>query len=257
MKILLLSSQGLRCDIVYGYLNKNHNVIGVVIDNTYSKSNARAKKVKRRIKKYGIFKVFLQIAFTRIVVPFLKISSKSRILELLSKTILEQPHNHKNVVKTTNINSKSTIEFVNSNKPDIIVVHATTIIKKKMLSQINCPIINFHIGITPRYRGLFGGYWAAYNGDLENFGTTVHFLDEGIDTGKIISQKRIPITKQDNYYTYQFLQTIEGLDCLKNAIDALESNVKTQSSINDNVSRFYTQPTISQYFYKRLFFGVK
>lgn len=259
MKILLLTGEGLRCDILYGHLDRNYNIVGVVVDKTYSVKAARIKKIKKRIKKYGFIKVIQQIIFTRIIIPFLKMESKNRMLNLLKDVRLKQPSSHFNTIKTENINSEKVLDFIVKNNPDLIIVHSTTIIKEKLLSVLhNKPIINFHIGITPNYRGLFGGYWAIYNGDKSNFGSTVHFLDEGIDTGKIISQKRISTTKDDNYYTYQFLQTIEGLGCIDDAINTISKglNIGVVESPG-KTGKFYTQPTVSQYLYKRLVYGVK
>ena len=47
-----------------------------------------------------------------------------------------------------------------------------------------CPVINMHAGITLRYRGVHGGYWALAEQHPEWVGTTVHLVDPGIDTGR-------------------------------------------------------------------------
>jgi folate-dependent phosphoribosylglycinamide formyltransferase PurN len=67
--------------------------------------------------------------------------------------------------------------------PDLVIVNGTRIISKKVLSSINSKFVNIHVGITPKYRGVHGTYWALVNNDVENSGVTVHFVDEGIDTG--------------------------------------------------------------------------
>ena len=258
MRILLLTGLGLRSNIVYAHLNKNHKVIGIVIDNTYSRKKAIADKIKRRIKKYGWIKVIGQILFTRIMVPLLKIESKKRTENLLKDRLAKKPSKHFNVLKTNDINSREVHDFILKNNPDLIVVHGTTIIKEETLSILdNRPIINFHVGITPKYRGLHGGYWALYNGDEANFGSTVHFLDKGIDTGAVIKQKRMKPTKHDNFYTYLLLQTIKGLKSLDEAINFIANGGNIKKSENGKKGKFYTQPTISQYLYKRLVYGVK
>ena len=52
--------------------------------------------------------------------------------------------------------------------------------------------------IRDRYRGRNILNWALIN-DEKEFGITVHYIDEGIDTGDIIDQKTFPITDADNY----------------------------------------------------------
>ena len=65
------------------------------------------------------------------------------------------------------------------------------------LRAIACPVLNYHAGITPEYRGINGGYWALATGDPDNFGTTVHLVDAGVDTGDIIYQARgVPVARR-------------------------------------------------------------
>ena len=49
-----------------------------------------------------------------------------------------------------------------------------------------------------QYRGRNILNWALIN-DEKEFGITVHFVDEGIDTGDIITQETFPISDEDNY----------------------------------------------------------
>ena len=68
---------------------------------------------------------------------------------------------------------------------------------------INIPpmkTINCHAGALPFYRGRNVLNWALIN-DERSFGITVHYIDEGIDTGDIILQRQYEITDSDNYAT--------------------------------------------------------
>lgn len=58
--------------------------------------------------------------------------------------------------------------------------------------------INCHAGKLPRYRGRNILNWALINDERE-FGITVHYVDDGIDTGDIISQAVFEITDGDDY----------------------------------------------------------
>ena len=60
--------------------------------------------------------------------------------------------------------------------------------------------INCHAGKLPFYRGRNILNWALINDEAE-FGITVHYMDEGIDTGDIILQQCFPICDDDNYAT--------------------------------------------------------
>lgn len=58
-------------------------------------------------------------------------------------------------------------------------------------------VINIHPSLLPKYPGL-GGYRQAYeNGDTST-GLSIHFVDEGLDTGKLILQKSFSIAESKN-----------------------------------------------------------
>lgn len=72
------------------------------------------------------------------------------------------------------------------------------IIKKDLIHLAPQGFINCHAGLLPFYRGRNILNWALINGEKE-FGVTVMYVDEGIDTGDIILQGKFPITDEDDY----------------------------------------------------------
>jgi methionyl-tRNA formyltransferase len=121
---------------------------------------------------------------------------------------------------------------------------------------VNCPFINTHAGITPKYRGVHGGYWALVNGAAGDCGVTIHFVDKGIDTGQVISQHLIKPGSSDNFTTYPLLQLGTALPELVKAIRAVLDG-KLQGMKATGESRLWHHPTIWSYFYFRFFKGVK
>lgn len=73
------------------------------------------------------------------------------------------------------------------------------IIPKEIFSQFEYAI-NIHPTLLPKYRGAYSGYAIIENGE-DKTGITAHFIDEGIDTGDIIKQIEIPLTKFDTIQT--------------------------------------------------------
>ncbi len=74
------------------------------------------------------------------------------------------------------------------------------IFRKRLIEYPRLKTINCHAGKLPFYRGRNILNWALIN-DEKEFGITVHYVDEGIDTGDILVQRTFPITDQDNYAT--------------------------------------------------------
>jgi len=70
------------------------------------------------------------------------------------------------------------------------------IIKEDVLKFPDHGCVNIHFSLLPRNRGMYTIAWTLLEGD-EEAGVTMHYMDEGIDTGDIISQSSFKI--EDEY----------------------------------------------------------
>ena len=66
------------------------------------------------------------------------------------------------------------------------------IISKGLIERLDRPIINLHISYLPYNRGAYSNFWSFINNTPK--GVTIHEIDNGIDTGKIIYRKKINFT---------------------------------------------------------------
>ncbi len=100
-------------------------------------------------------------------------------------------------IRHKNINSDNVVEWVESKKPEIgVSAHFTKIIKHDLLSIPPMGFINLHPSPLPYYRGATPQHWQIVNGERES-AVTVHFINEGIDTGDIIIQQKFEIAPTD------------------------------------------------------------
>ena len=89
------------------------------------------------------------------------------------------------------------LDFLFKNKPDMIwVADYKFILPKEIIIIPKYGAINFHPSLLPHYRGRAPLNWAMINGEKYT-GLTVHMIDEGIDSGDIIHQEKIEISKED------------------------------------------------------------
>ncbi len=124
----------------------------------------------------------------------------------------------------------STSQFINKVMDDFSIEYllcfGDKIIKKEFISSYPNRLINFHPAILPSFKGL-----KAINQALESkvvfLGNTAHFMDEGIDTGKIIVQTAMLTEEFEDYedvLEMQFpmiklvLRDILGYDVKKSSI---------------------------------------
>lgn len=253
-KIVMVTGQGEYPLMVYNYLSNYFNIKNFIVENPVK----RKLFIKRRAKQLGWIKAISQILMRVFIVPFLQISSKNRIQKIKETGNLKNTPVNPNInINISSVNSEDCIKILKEINPDVVIVVNTRIISEKVLNAVKAKFINIHAGITPKYRGFHGGYWALVNNDKENCGVTIHLVDKGIDTGAILYQDTIEITNKDNYYTYTFLQLVKGLPLLQKAVtDVLDNNIQPiipESSSNN----LYYHPTLWQYLSNRIIKKVK
>lgn len=241
-KIVFLASDCESSRWVYNAIVKDFEIEAAIIETPVSKKTL----FKGRIKRIGVFKVLGQVMFSVLIVPYLRKKATLRKAALveeyqLNNTRFNSTHTH----YVTSVNSEGCQKLLHLLQPDIVIVNGTRIISKKILKSTAAVFINMHVGITPWYRGSHGGYWALYNNDAANFGTTIHLVDTGVDTGAVLKQVFAKTTKADNFTTYPVIQAGEGIKALKEVL----SNADKPYVIKNNAEKghMYYQPTVWQY----------
>ncbi len=96
--------------------------------------------------------------------------------------------------------SKIDIDFIKTNNIEFIVSDRSRyLIKKDVVDYLPRKIVNLHPSFLPWNRGYHPNYWPIKEGTP--YGVTLHFIDEGIDTGAIISQTRAFYSEEDTLRT--------------------------------------------------------
>jgi methionyl-tRNA formyltransferase len=117
----------------------------------------------------------------------------------------------------------SFIKAIRDLRPDAIVVNCYQFyLTKELLDIPPLGAINFHASFLPRHAGMHPLFWAIWYGDKET-GMVVHYLDEGIDTGDIIYETRVPILAGDtvNDLYHRIFET--SMPLVKRLLDDLEA----------------------------------
>ena len=110
-------------------------------------------------------------------------------------------------------------EALNELDIDLIVTCAFgQILPKEVLDLPKCGCVNVHASILPKYRGSAPIEYAIMNGDSET-GVTIMYMDEGMDTGDIISISKLPIEANDTGGTIHNKLSLLGRDALESALE--------------------------------------
>jgi methionyl-tRNA formyltransferase len=137
------------------------------------------------------------------------------------------------------VNSESFFNKAKSYNCDLFIsMSFNQIFKKKIIELPKLKTINCHAGNLPFYRGRNVLNWVLINDEPE-FGITVHFIDEGIDTGDIILQRKFPISEQDDYNSLLEVAYEECAKILYDSVKLIITNtfkVISQNEIDPNGS---------------------
>ena len=105
---------------------------------------------------------------------------------------------HPELVKAVpHINHPDVLQIVRDLRPDLICVFGTSLIRGELLGEGRLGMVNLHGGLSPEYRGADCTFWALYNGEPENVGCTLHYINAGIDTGELIAHIRPAVAMDD------------------------------------------------------------
>ena len=159
MNIIFMGTPEFAVECLDILVKSNHNIIAVITSE--DKPAGRGQKIKiSEIKKYSI-------------------KNKLKIL---------QPRNLKDY------------DFLNEIKllkPDIFIVVAFRMLPKILWKIPQKGTINLHASLLPNLRGAAPIHWAIING-LKETGVSTFYIDENIDCGQVIEQKKVSILENEN-----------------------------------------------------------
>ena len=102
--------------------------------------------------------------------------------------------------------------------PDIIITCAYgQILPEELIYAPKYDTVNVHASLLPKYRGGAPIHHAIINGEKET-GITIMFTDKGMDSGDIISARKIEIDSNDTYDIVSKKMSLLGADLLKEVL---------------------------------------
>lgn len=119
--------------------------------------------------------------------------------------------------------SQELLQTIRSFQPDLIVLAGfMKILAPSLIQAYAGKIINIHPSLLPDFPGLHAQK-QALSAQAKISGCTVHFVDEGCDTGPIILQKMVPIFDNDTEETLSQRILIEEHKALVESISLIET----------------------------------
>lgn len=183
--------------------SKSEDIVGLAVA-----KGDRMKIGKKRSKLLYLLSLLLIMGITFFITNVIKTLSfkvKKKLSKHLSfvksPSIIEYAKSKK--IKTYDISSPNEKEFIKTLReaePDVIINQSQHILRKDFLSIPKIGVLNRHNALLPKNRGRLTPFWVLYNKENET-GVSIHFVNEGIDTGDIIVQEKFSISRNDTFKT--------------------------------------------------------
>ncbi len=95
------------------------------------------------------------------------------------------------------------VDLLDEHKIDLVCLAGyMKIVGPTLLGAYEGRIINIHPAYLPEFPGAHG-IEDAWNADVDQSGVTIHWVDSGVDTGKIIQQVRVPRLAEDTLESFE------------------------------------------------------
>lgn len=216
---------------------------------------AKSVFLRRRLRKLGLTETLGQFAMMTATRAG-KALSRKRIRQIVTEHALHvEPGPLLTRLAVGSINDAATHLVLAGLQPKVLFLAGCRLLTPATLARVTCPVINYHAGICPAYRGMNGGYFALATGDHQNFGSTVHLVDAGVDTGGILYQQRLVPASSDTFFTYAMLMAAGSRAIAIQAVhDALAGSLRPVTT--DLPSRQWFHPTLWSYVLTGLRTGV-
>jgi methionyl-tRNA formyltransferase len=94
------------------------------------------------------------------------------------------------VVSCDDHNSSRSVARLKQWSPDLVVFAGGNILRRPLLEVPRLGVLNAHLGLLPEVRGMSSPEWSLLlNAPV---GVTIHYIDEGIDTGPVLQRCELP-----------------------------------------------------------------
>ncbi|MCP5362118.1 MAG: hypothetical protein H6908_05755 [Hyphomicrobiales bacterium] len=164
---------------------------------------------------------------------------------------------------TRSINSRTFRKQLRELAPDIVIsAFCNQILKPEIIAIPRLGTLNVHPGWLPAYRGAMSYFWVLHNGE-DQAGVSIHWIDEGIDTGTLLARRKISLKTGMTQQMVMIRSALAGSILLKHLLHMLVTG-KTPASIKEESpqesSAYFPAPdhaAFDGYFNQHRFFRIR
>lgn len=239
MRIIIITQDdpfylGKNLNYLFSILPDDIDVVACVVASAspFGKRESFFKKAKKTYDIFGLkFFLYYSLKLLRS-----KIDSRTRVINVLNK------HNIPLIKLNSSINSKNSVDKIKAYEPDLLLsILGNQIFKLPIINLAPKGCLNLHTALLPKYRGLMPTFWVMKNNE-KTTGVSVFYVDEGVDSGPIIVQKKVQIEDRTQEELIKFTKKI-GMEAIAEAIDLIKNNAVEIIENNAKEKTYFSFPT--------------
>ena len=208
----------------------------------HGKDKSKLGMVKKYFNAFGLINLLnllIRIMYARLL-DNLKLGTKDK-----GYSISGSAASHKiSCQSIEDINSSEFIKKISDDRIDLIVsVSCPQIFKKDLINVAPLGCLNIHGAPLPKYRGLLPSFWMMKNGETKA-AVTVFMVNEGIDSGDIVTTKYFNIKKDESLHKFILRSKKIHCDALLESIQEVDKSnlqLKTLDLIGGSYFGFPTR----------------
>ena len=135
------------------------------------------------------------------------------------------------VYSFTDMNGQECADLLEIMHPDLLVIASAPILKPRIFEKAKLGCLNPHPGWLPKYRGVGANAYAIQQNDKP--GVTIHYVDQNIDTGKIIVREHIDVLKNDTIAKINDRAMARGAELMADVIHQIRNKHVESPEINE------------------------
>ncbi len=235
MRIVFFTRVGFRSDELFSYMFSRvarhfPNVRVVVVAPQEPKLRALSTLLSRhwrKVRRLGLLSS-LEILSSYPLQVWCASRDDKRVQQLLQQ--LPRPAltvDTDRVAYVQSANGADAVQAMRLLRPDVIIQAGAGILRPLVFQTARLGTVNLHHGIAPLIRGMNSIYWALSERRADWLGSTVHWVDEGVDTGAVLAYASVtPQFPGEGYPALFARATQKGVDELVAALIRLEAGEK-------------------------------
>jgi methionyl-tRNA formyltransferase len=141
------------------------------------------------------------------------------------------------VFRVNRFNSTECASLIESLDVAILAIASAPILKEYVFAKARIGCLNAHPGWLPKYRGVGANRAAILDGEMP--GICIHFVDDGIDTGRLILREKLPLKPGDTIARINDRASARGAELMAQVIHRIRDHQLELLHVNEPTGECY------------------